>query len=121
MPLFEYICEDCQKQFTFLSGVVADNREPQCPRCQSHNLRKLISRVSRGRSDDDRMDDIAEKMDNQDLDNSQDLRRLAREVGREISAESGEDMTDEIEQFIEDESTASPGGISNQRDDGTIY
>jgi len=118
MPLFEYICGDCQKQFTFLSGVVADNHDPQCPRCHSRHLRKLISRVSRGRSDDERMDGIAEKMDNQDLEDGQELRRFAREMGREISAESGEDMTDEIEQLIEKEST---GGHSTHKDDGTIY
>lgn len=121
MPLFEYICDDCDKQFTFLSGVVAENHEPQCPRCQSHHLRKLISRVSRGRTDDDRMDSIGERLDAQDIDDPQQLRRLAREMGREISAESGEDMTDEIEQLIDEESTTSSGGNSHQRDDDNIY
>jgi putative FmdB family regulatory protein len=122
MPLFEFICEDCHKQFTFMCGVVADNGDPQCPRCHSSNLRKLVSRVSRGRSDDDRMDDFAEKMDNQDMDNPDTLRRFAREMGRELSAESGEDMTDEIEHLMEQESKAdSTGGSSGNGDDGTIY
>jgi putative FmdB family regulatory protein len=123
MPLFEYICEDCQKQFTFMSGVVADNSDPQCPRCQSAKLRKLISRVSRGRSDDDRMDDFAEKMDNQNMDDPNTLRRFAREMGNELSAESGEDMRDEIEQLIEDEAREEKisGDKSSSGDDGTIY
>jgi len=120
MPLFEFICEDCQKQFTFMSGVVADNSDPQCPRCHGVNLRKLMSRVSRGRSDDDRMDDFAEKMDNQNMDDPATLRRFAREMGRELSAESGEDMTDEMEQLIEDEARADASGGGNG-DDGTIY
>jgi putative FmdB family regulatory protein len=122
MPLFEFICEECHKQFTFMCGVVADNSDPQCPRCHSSNLRKLMSRVSRGRGDDDRMDDFAEKMDNQNMDNPGTLRRFAREMGRELSAESGEDMTDEIEQLIEQESKAdSTGKSSGNKDDGTIY
>jgi putative FmdB family regulatory protein len=123
MPLFEFICEDCQKQFTFMSGVVADNSDPQCPRCHSANLRKLMSRVSRGRSDDDRMDDFAEKMDNQNMDDPGTLRRFAREMGNELSAESGEDMRDEIEQLIEDEAREdrSSGAKTSNSDDGTIY
>jgi putative FmdB family regulatory protein len=123
MPLFEFICEDCQKQFTFMSGVVADNSDPQCPRCHSANLRKLMSRVSRGRSDDDRMDDFAEKMDNQNMDDPGTLRRFAREMGNELSAESGEDMRDEIEQLIEDEAREdrSLGAKTSNSDDGTIY
>jgi putative FmdB family regulatory protein len=123
MPLFEYICEDCRKQFTFMSGVVADNNDPQCPRCHSAKLRKLMSRVSRGRSDDDRMDAFAEKMDNQNMDDPNTLRRFAREMGNELSAESGEDMRDEIEQLIEDEAREEriSGDKSSSGDDGTIY
>ncbi len=56
MPLFEFRCLDCDKQFTFLAGVIADNSEAKCPRCESQNLKKLISRVSRGRDDDARLD-----------------------------------------------------------------
>lgn len=123
MPLFEYICQACHKQFTFLSGVVAENSDPQCPHCGSTNLRKLISRVSRGRSDDDRLDDFAERMDTQNMDDTATLRRFAREMGNELSAESGEDMRDDIEQLIEDEARADrySGGKSNTGDDGTIY
>lgn len=122
MPLFEFICEDCHKQFTFMCGVIADNSDPQCPRCNSLRLRKLISRVARGRSDDDRMDAMAEKMDLQNMDDPGTLRRFAREMGRELSAESGEDMTDEIEQLIDEEAQAEKsGGKTSHGDDGTIY
>ncbi len=106
-----------------MSGVVADNSDPQCPRCRSAKLRKLMSRVSRGRSDDDRMDEFAKKMDNQNMDDPASLRRFARDMGNELSAESGEDMTDEIEQLIESEERADreAGGKSRNGDDGTIY
>lgn len=105
-----------------MCGVVADNSDPQCPRCHGVKLRKLMSRVSRGRSDDDRMDAFAEKMDNQNMDDPGTLRRFVREMGNELSAESGEDMTDEIEQLMEQESKAdSAGGFSGNGDDGTIY
>jgi putative FmdB family regulatory protein len=121
MPLFEFVCCECDKQFTFLAGVISDNAAARCPRCGSAQLRKLISRVARGRSDDERMDIVAERMENQNLDDPAALRRFAREMGREISAETGEDVGDEMEAMIDAESGGGTGGKSGGGDDGTIY
>ena len=119
MPLFEFVCQNCQKQFTFLAGVVADNVEPKCPACHSHDLQKLMSRFKRGRSDDARMEAVAEKMESRDFENPGELSRFAREMGRELSAESGEDLSGEIEELIEEESRGS--GSTSGGDDGKIY
>jgi putative FmdB family regulatory protein len=123
MPLYEYSCRACGKQFTFLAGVIADNDEAKCPRCGSLDLQKLMSRFTRGRSDDARMEAIAEKMETRDIDDPAELRRFAREMGRELSAESGEDMSEDIEQMIAEESGEDKGGggSSSNGDDGTIY
>ena len=101
-----------------MSGVVAAERAPQCPHCHSSDLKKLISRVTRGRSDDARMENIAEKLENQDFDDARAVRRFAREMGREMGAESGEDLSDEMEELIESE--ASENGAGGGGDD-TIY
>jgi putative FmdB family regulatory protein len=119
MPLFEYSCLDCQKRFTFLAGVVADNDLPRCPRCQSEKLKKLMSRFARGRSDDDRMEAIGDRLENSSFDDERDVRRFAREMGREMGAETGENLSDEMEALIEEEAgttSSSAGG-----DDGAIY
>jgi len=100
-------------------GVVADNSDPRCPACASHNLKKLISRFISGRSDDERMEGIAEKLESQDFDDPSTMRRFAREMGREIGAETGEDLSDEMEELIESE--ASGNGSNGGGDDGTIY
>ena len=121
MPLFEYSCRACGKQFTFLSGVVIDNCAPRCPRCDSTQLAKLMSRFARGRSDDARMDSLAERMENSDLDDASTLRRLAQEAGREMSAESGSDLSGEVEQLLESELGGGSFGDSGPGDDGTIY
>ena len=122
MPLFEYACRDCGKRFTWMSGVVAREESPQCPRCHSVELRKLISRVTRGRSDDARMESIADKLENQDFDDARELRRFAREMGREMGAETGEDLSDEMEELIETEANEQSGApMGSNSDDGTIY
>ena len=122
MPLFEFRCLDCQKQFTFLVGVIAENADPACPRCASTQLKKLISRVTRGRSDDERMDVMADRLETTNMDDPRDLRRFAREMGREMSAETGEDMSDEMEELIEAESRGDAAeAMGGGGDDGTIY
>ena len=41
MPIFEYQCQDCRREFeTFVTG----DRKPACPACQGANLDKLLSR-----------------------------------------------------------------------------
>jgi len=41
MPIFEYHCQDCSREFeTFVTG----DRKPACPSCQGANLSKLLSR-----------------------------------------------------------------------------
>ena len=117
MPLYEYSCRACGKQFTFLSGVVSDNPQAHCPRCDSDDLARLMSRVARGRSDDERMDALAERLENRDLENPRDLRRFAREMGREIGDETGEDVAGEMEELID----ADARGKLGSNDDGTIY
>ena len=40
MPIFEYLCQDCGKEFeTFVTG----DRKPACPACHGANLGKLLS------------------------------------------------------------------------------
>jgi putative FmdB family regulatory protein len=40
MPIFEYICRDCQQHFETL--VTAD-RKPSCPACHGESLDKQLS------------------------------------------------------------------------------
>ena len=120
MPLFEFSCRACGKQWTFLSGVVADNDAPKCPRCASTDFVKLMSRFARGRSDDARMESLAERMESSDLDDSATLKRLAQEAGREMSAESESDLSGEVEQLLESE-LGGTNSSSGSGDDGTIY
>ena len=126
MPLFEFRCVDCEKRFTFLVGVIADNDQAKCPRCGSAQLKKLISRVARGRDDDARLDAMADKLENSDFDDERAVRKFAREMGREMGSETGEDMSDEIEAMIEAEARGEDvdgeGGFGGgSGDDGTIY
>jgi putative FmdB family regulatory protein len=40
MPIFEYLCQDCGKEF---ESFVTGERKPSCPACHGANLGKLLS------------------------------------------------------------------------------
>lgn len=122
MPLFEYRCRACEKRFTFLSGVVSGASDPLCPRCGSQELSKIMSRFSAGRSDDARLDAVADSLESQDFDDPRALRRFAREMGQHMGEESGENLEDEIEEMLAGEAGDEGGAYgAGGGDDGTIY
>lgn len=48
MPIFEYICQDCEKRFETL---VNGSGQAECPSCQGTNLEKQLSVFGVGRSE----------------------------------------------------------------------
>jgi putative FmdB family regulatory protein len=40
MPIFEYVCRDCQRSF---EALVTADRRPACPSCKSEALDKQLS------------------------------------------------------------------------------
>ena len=61
MPLYEFRCHDCKRKSVF-SFTYAEygQAEPTCPHCQSQQLRRLISRVALAKSEDSRLDAMAD-------------------------------------------------------------
>jgi putative FmdB family regulatory protein len=43
MPLYEYLCQDCQRESELL---VHAGRTPECPECGSEKMTKLLSVVA---------------------------------------------------------------------------
>ena len=48
MPIYEYVCTDCDNQFDRLWPTVAaaQNQQPNCPECDSSATRRTMSRVA---------------------------------------------------------------------------
>jgi len=47
MPIYEYRCLSCGKQFEKLMGFSDPNvNSPECPDCQSKNTQKRVSTIS---------------------------------------------------------------------------
>jgi len=42
MPIYEFICENCQNRFELLTKI-NDQNKITCPQCQSDRVKKLVS------------------------------------------------------------------------------
>jgi putative FmdB family regulatory protein len=46
MPLYEYLCPDCQRVFTFMLPTMGDAETPACPRCGGVRMERQLSRFA---------------------------------------------------------------------------
>jgi len=97
MPLYEYRCNNCRRRVTLLRSF-SDSSTPCCPECQSEDLTRLISRVALLRSEESRLESLADPSSLGDLDEN-DPRSVARWM-RKMSGETGEDMGPEFNEMV---------------------
>jgi putative FmdB family regulatory protein len=117
MPIYEYRCHDCRRRVSlFHRSFAAIPDEPTCPRCGGTHLTRLISRVAVVRSEDSRMDDLADPsmLDGLDENDPKSLARWMRKMGSEV----GEEMPQEFDEVIDRlESGQSPEEIESAMPD----
>jgi putative FmdB family regulatory protein len=46
MPLYEYVCKECKKEFENIVRFSEANQKQDCPVCQSQNTHKKISKIA---------------------------------------------------------------------------
>lgn len=81
-----------------LVGVTSEPDDTCCPTCGSHPDRKLVSRVAKFRSEDGRIDEIADQLEVMgEPDSPTQMRQMMKEMGKAMD----EDMGDEIEEMFE--------------------
>jgi putative FmdB family regulatory protein len=117
MPIYEYRCGDCRRRVSlFFRSFDAIDEEPVCPRCGGRNLSRIISRVALLRSEESRLDDLADPSMLGDLDED-DPKSIARWM-RKMSDEVGEEMPQEFDEVIDRlESGQSPEEIEDAMPD----
>jgi len=101
MPIYEYRCQNCNARTSVLWRTFseAESQHPRCARCSSTDLVRLVSRVAVLRSEDSRLEDLADPGKLAGLDEN-DPRSIARWM-RKMSGELGEDLGPEFEEVTE--------------------
>ncbi|MHB1001763.1 MAG: FmdB family zinc ribbon protein [Armatimonadota bacterium] len=106
MPLFDYRCLDCSRKFSLLKGVIADDQADVCPACGGTNIKKMISRFARLRSEDDLINDLADPSKFGDPDDPGQLHQWMKQIGKEMGDDLGDDFDEAIEEAAQSESQA---------------
>ncbi len=115
MPIYEFECLDCHRKTTALVMVRARVGEVRCRKCGSANLEKLFSRFATPKSEDARLESLADPSAMGDIDENdpQSVARFMKKMGKEM----GEDFGGDIDQAIEEEMAGGePGGAGDEGD-----
>ena len=98
MPTYEYRCRDCHKKFdVFLTYAEYGKKMVTCRHCASSNVARLVSRVRFARSDESRLENLADPSNLDAIDD--DPRSLGRMM-RKMKDEVGEEMAPEFDEVV---------------------
>jgi len=101
MPIYEFRCEDCGRRSDFLVLSAHEAFEPVCKHCKSHRMKRLISRVRVIRSEESRLESLADPArwggldENDPASMARWMKKMGREMGEDISEEEIDQMVDE--------------------------
>lgn len=101
MPIYEYRCEDCGKVSEFLLIRTDEAFTPQCKRCKSKKISRILSKVRVIRSEESRMESLADPSRWSGLD-EKDPRSMAKWM-KQMGKELGEDVDEDLDRAIEEE------------------
>lgn len=100
MPTYEYRCLDCRKRVSLYQRYEDYGTVPvACPHCGGARLERHIGRVRVARSEDSRLDSLADPSGWGDVDEN-DPRSMARMM-RRMGSEMGEDMPAEFDDVVD--------------------
>ncbi|MDQ2986652.1 MAG: hypothetical protein M3R13_08005 [Armatimonadota bacterium] len=105
MPLYEYICQKCDVRFALLIGVVAEDDDEQCPKCGSENIARIPSRVQRARGEEERLDDLADRVERiGEPETYREMRQHIREAGEALDDSAADEMEEMLEASEDEDS-----------------
>ena len=99
MPIYEYRCHGCRRRVSVYFRSVNSVADPVCPECGSNKLTKLISRFAVMKSEESRLEDLADPSSMGDLDENdpKSIARWARKMGEQM----GEDLGPEYDEMVD--------------------
>lgn len=100
MPIYEYRCGNCKRRVSvfFRTMSAAQTDTPHCPNCDSTSLTRLVSRFATVKSEEARLDAMADPSALGDVDEN-DPKSMARFM-RKMSSEMGEEMGPEFDEMV---------------------
>jgi putative FmdB family regulatory protein len=123
MPIYEYRCRDCRRRTQVLTLRSSEKVDAVCDHCGGKKLDRLMSRFALGRSEESRLDSLADPSSLSDIDESNPrsmarwMRKMGRELGDEVGGPEFDQMVDELESGGGDDDSADDAGGGSGGDD----
>ena len=115
MPIYEYRCEACGKISEFLLMRIDEKFTPECKRCKSKKMSRVLSRVRVLRSEESRMEGLADPSKWGDLDENdpKSMAKWMKRMGKELGEDVG-DVDHMMEEAMQEESKNPSGPESDE-------
>ena len=99
MPTYDFVCRNCGQPFdVFLSFSEYGSTKVKCIHCGSFDVRRRMTRVRLAKSEESRLDGIADESALEGMENDpQALGRMMKKMGREM----GEDLPPEFDDMVD--------------------
>ena len=105
MPIYEYRCNECGKTSEFLLIKTDEPFVPQCKRCKSKKMTRVLSRVRVVLSEESRMESLADpsKWGGLDEKDPKSMAKWMKRMGKEMGEDMGEDVDQMVDEAMEEE------------------
>ena len=112
MPIYEYRCDECGKISEFLLIKTDETFIPQCKRCKSKKMSRILSKVRVIHSEESRMESLADptKWGGLDEKDPKSMAKWMKRMGKELGEDMGEDVDKMVDEAMEEEMVSSPDG-----------
>jgi len=100
MPTYDFICNDCNERFdVFLTFAEYGKKTVKCTHCNSKNVRRRMTKVRVAKSDDGRMESMADDFSGFEglEDDPKAMGRMMRKMGKEM----GEELPPEFNEVVD--------------------
>ena len=103
MPIYEFRCLNCRKKTTAIVLARARVGEVRCQHCGSASLERLVSRFATVKSEESRLDSLADSSAMAGVDENDPasvarwMKKMGREMGEDFADEDVDGMIDEME------------------------
>lgn len=103
MPIYEYECQKCRRRSSILTMRVSERADPVCRHCGGKRMHRLMSRFAMPRSEEARMDSLADPANFSGLDENDPksvarmMRRMGKEMGEEFNGPEFDEAIEELE------------------------
>ncbi len=99
MPVYDFICENCQQRFdVFMTYSEYGTKPVLCVHCGSDHVRRRMTKVRIAKSEESRMESV---MDPSSLEGLEDDPKALGQMMKKMGKEMGEDLPPEFDDVVD--------------------